>query len=256
MFKRLLEKLSGSPKTPSATRPKTAAGKPQLPPYQEAFFQQIREKSASDPLIGAKLGGKEIFQRVLTALRNEKGVHTETLLAVLGALAGYACQAQLRAEAFKNGKPESSLFQVMTTANGKSYYFGDPLNHLLAGPQYSVWSLAGGGAAHLGVTAFPDPHELFKYVVATIGESGFGMPRLPAGHGIAVKPLDALKSLWPSLFPTIKLFCPDPAHWPILYSLAAQEAIIAAKGVIAPELAFAIVMESAIPMSKVDLANA
>jgi len=256
MFKRLLEKLSGSPKTPSAARPKTAPGKPQASPYQEAFFQHIREKSASDPLIGAKLGGKEVFQRVLTALRNEKGVHVETLLAVLGALAGYACQARLRAEAFKNGKPESSVFQIVTTADGKTYYFGEPLNQLLVGPQYSVWALAGGGAAHLGVTTFPDPHELFKHVASTVGNAGFGIPRLPAGHGIAVKPLDALKSLWPALFPTIKLFCPDPAHWPILYGLAAQEAIIASKDAIAPELAFAIVLESAIPMSKVDLVNA
>jgi hypothetical protein len=52
------------------------------------------------------------------------------------------------------------------------------------------------------------------------------------------------------------LFCPNPVDWPILYSLAIQEAIYAGKEAIEPGLAFRIVMESAIPMSKVDLANA
>jgi hypothetical protein len=43
--------------------------------------------------------------------------------------------------------------------------------------------------------------------------------------------------------------------WPILYSFAIQEAIYAGTESINPELAFRIAMESAIPMSKVDLAN-
>jgi hypothetical protein len=54
----------------------------------------------------------------------------------------------------------------------------------------------------------------------------------------------------------VKLFCPNPVDWPILYSLAIQEAVYAGKGVIDPVIAFRIVIESAIPMSKVDLANA
>ena len=252
MFKRLLEKLSGSPRTP----PKATPGKPQLTPQQEALFHQIREQSTRDPLAGAKLGAKEVYQRVFTALRKDKGVHLDTLLCILGALAGYACQAQLRAQAFKKMQPESSVFQVVTTADGKTWYFGDPLNHLLVGAQYSVWSLAGGGAAQLGVTEFPDAGEMFKHAASTVGGAGFGIPRLPDGHRAGDTPLNYLKVFWPRLLPTIKLFCPDPAHWPILFGLAAQHAIIVSKEVIAPELAFKIVLESAIPMSKVDLANA
>jgi hypothetical protein len=64
-----------------------------------------------------------------------------------------------------------------------------------------------------------------------------------------------LKALWPTLFPTVKLFCPNPVDWPILFSLAIQEAIAMGKSVIPPDLSLKIIMESAIPMSKVDLAN-
>jgi hypothetical protein len=252
MFKRLLEKLSGPRKPP----PRATVGKQQLTPQQEALFRQIREHSTRDPLVGAKLGAKEVYHRVFTALRNEKGVHIESLLCILGSLAGYACQAQLRAQAFRKMQPESSVFQVVTTADGTSYYFGDPLNHLLVGAQYSIWSLAGGGAAHLDATGLPDPAELFKHTASAIGSEQFGIPRLPGGHQLPDRPLNFVKAFWPKLFPTIKLFCPNPAHWPILAGLAAQHAISASEGVIAPELAFTIVLESAIPMSKVDLANA
>ncbi|WP_157199276.1 hypothetical protein [Methylomonas koyamae] len=49
------------------------------------------------------------------------------------------------------------------------------------------------------------------------------------------------------------MLCPHPAHWPILFGLAIQEAIHSGKSVIDPCIALKIVMESAIAMSKVDL---
>jgi hypothetical protein len=53
------------------------------------------------------------------------------------------------------------------------------------------------------------------------------------------------------LFQIVKQFCPAP-EWPILFGLAIQHAIIDSKNIVAPLLALSIVMESAIPMSKVD----
>jgi hypothetical protein len=55
------------------------------------------------------------------------------------------------------------------------------------------------------------------------------------------------------LAPTFKKFCPDPEQWPILMGLSIQEVIEMAKNVIDPCLALQIVMESSIPMSKVEL---
>lgn len=228
---------------------------PQMDQRTAALINAIRERSKEDPLIGAKLGAKEVFQRLLEGMKDPKGVHVESLLTALGALAGYACQANLRAQALAKGMPETAPFQVVRTKDGKQYFFGDPLNNALAGSQYSVWGLVGGAAQHSGAKDFPDLNEMFQHTSTVLGGQQFGIPRVPDNRKAADTPINYLKAFWPTLFPTVKLFCPNPVDWPILYSLAAQEAIYAGKESIDPGLAFRIVMESAIPMSKVDLAN-
>ncbi|MFZ2449045.1 MAG: hypothetical protein WAW36_00800 [Methylovulum miyakonense] len=107
MFKKMFEKKSGS-KPPEFKEP-------QMDPKTEALIHAIRERSKEDPLVGAKLGGKEIFQRLLDGMKNEKGVHIESLLCALGALAGYSCQANLRAQALAKGMSETAAFQIIAT---------------------------------------------------------------------------------------------------------------------------------------------
>lgn len=53
----------------------------------------------------------------MAGLKNEKGVHIESLLCALGALAGYSCQAAVRAQA------HSAAFIVMP---GVQFPAGDP----------------------------------------------------------------------------------------------------------------------------------
>lgn len=228
---------------------------PKADPKAASLINAIRERSKEDPLIGAKLGSKEVFQRLLDGMKTAKGVHIESLLCALGALAGYACQANLRAQALSKGMSETAPFQTVGTKDGKQYFFGDPLNNALVGSQYSVWGIVGGAAQHVGAKEFPDPKEVFQHTASVLGSEQFGIPRVPDNHKPGDTPINYLKAIWPSLFPTVKLFCPTPVDWPILYSLAIQEAIYAGKDTIDPNVAFRIVMESAIPMSKVDLAN-
>jgi hypothetical protein len=221
-----------------------------------AMLDAIRARSKEDPLIGAKIGAKEVVERLLTAMRDERGIHAESLLCAAGALAGYACQASLRAQTFANGKSAATELVTVETTGGKRYFFGDPLNRAVAEDRLSVWGIAGGAAEHLGVKEFFDVHEVFQHTAAVIGTSEFGVPRLPANHQTSALPAVYLKALWPALFPTVKLLCPNPAHWHVLYSLAVQDLIFYVKDAIDPALAFRIVMESAIPMSKIDLPNA
>jgi hypothetical protein len=228
----------------------------QVDPKTAAFIQALRERSKEDPLIDAKLGGKEIVQRLLAAMSGSNGVHFQSLLTALGALAGYACQANLRAQALEQGKPETAPFQVLTTKDGKEYFFGNNVNKMLAEHQFSVWSLAAGATQHAGATELPDLNDLFKHSASVVGSKQFGIPRIPAEHRPGDMPLAYLKDFWPPLFKTVQLFCPDPIKWPILYGFAIQEAILSSKEVLDPGMTLLIVMESAIPMSKVDLANA
>lgn len=249
MFKSILSKLTGSKPQP------TSAHAQQLDPAA-ALMRAIEEQRKNDPLVGAKLGSKEVNQRLINAMKNEKGVHIESLFCALGALAGYACQANLRAQALDKGMPETAAFTVIDTADGKKYFFGDPLNQVLAESKYSVWGLAAGAAQHNGCSSLPDISEIFGHVSKTVGSVEFGIPRIPDGHQPGDRPINYVKALWPNLLPTIKQFCQKPSEWPILLGLAVQEIMDMSKGVIAPDLALKIVMESAIPMSKVDLASA
>jgi hypothetical protein len=247
--------LTGKPfrTIPAVTRPAPTLKARSHGVPGEAFWRALEERRKVDPLVGAKLGGKEVFQRLLKSMKDGKGVHTESLLTALGALAGYACQAGLRADAFHRGMAESQVFNVVKTASGETYYFGNQLNALLAESKLSVWSLAAGAASHHGTKDLPDLHAIFAHVSSTVGESSFGTPRVPANHKAGDLPLNYLKALWLPLSEVARVFCKTPTEWPVLFGFAIQEAIDASKGVLDPRVALLIVMESAVPMSKVAL---
>ena len=247
MFNKLFAKIAGK----NAPTPARSDAELQAEILQHA----LRERERVNPLAGAQVGAKAVFQRLLEGMADEKGVHTESLMCALGALAGYACQASLRAQALAANMAETAAFNVVGTADGKQYFFGDPLNNLLANSQFSVWALAGGAAQHNGAKDLPDLSEIFQYTSSVVGGPEFGIPRVPEQHRAVDLPLNFLKIIWPELFGTVKQFCPDPAGWPILYGFAIQEAMDAGKAVLDPAMALKIVMESAVPMSKVDLGS-
>lgn len=215
----------------------------------------IEKKKQADPLIGAKIGGKEVLGRLMSAMKNDKGVHVESLFCALGALAGYACQANLREQAVTRGLNPNAPFQVAKTTDGKSYYFGDPLNNALAEGKLSIWSLAAGAAQHNGAKSLPDINEIFQRTVSNIGSEKFGVPNAIEGHTAGALPSAYLKSLWPELLPVVRKLAGDPMLWPLVYGFAIQEAMDMARNAIPPHVALAIVMESAVPMSKVELAS-
>jgi len=218
-----------------------------------AFFQAIDERRREDPLIGAKLGAKEFVQRIMEGMKDEKGVHIESMLCAFGALAGYSCQAGVRQLlVHENGINEKEAFVIVDCADGRKYFAGETLNKPLVESQYSVWALAGGAAQHLGAENLIDIGEIFKYVIQTVGSEKFGILRISEDHKPGDLPCNYLKYLWPAIFPVVKQFCSAPVEWPILFGLAIQEVMYSGKDVIAPLQALMIVMESAVPMSKVD----
>ncbi len=250
-------KPSSQPVPPARLPAETVAEtKAPMGPATGALLRAIDEKRKTDPLAGAKIGGKEVFDRLMRGMKNDRGVHFDSLLCALGSLAGYSCQASLRAQAVAKGMSETAAFMTVDGANGQKYFYGDPLNAPLAESKYSVWSLAAGAAQHNGCSNLPDIGSIFTHVTNTVGTDDFGIPRFPEGHNAGDLPINYLKVLWPKLLPTVKLFCKEPEEWPFLFGVAIQEALDAGKQVLSSEIALQIVMEAAIPMSKVDLAMA
>jgi hypothetical protein len=229
-----------------------------MPPHssnsnEEALLRQIAEHSKTEPLFGAKVAGHEVTLRLLNSMKSERGVHFESLFCALGSLAGYSCQASVRSQAIARGLPEAALLITAHTTDGRNYFFGDNLNKPLAESQNSVWSLASGAAQSAGCVVTLDLGDIFRHNAEVLGTPSFGSPRIPERHKPQELPLNYLRALWPALKPMIMKFCPNPEHWPILFGLSIQEVIAMAKRTLDPCVALLIVMECAIPMSKVDL---
>jgi hypothetical protein len=75
MFGRFFKK--SPPKAESQPRPAEAN------PAAESLKRVIAERKKEDPLIGVKIGSKEVVQRLINGMKDEKGVHIESLLTAL-----------------------------------------------------------------------------------------------------------------------------------------------------------------------------
>lgn len=219
---------------------------------ERALRHAIEEKRKEDPLIGAKLGSKELLDRIISALEKKNGVHIESLLCILGSLAGYACHSAIREALVDTGKlPENGAFTILGGADGNRYYFGDYVNQPLVQDRFSFWALIAGEAKHHGAVSLPDLNLTFSTVSKTVGSDRFGIPNIPEQHTPGSLPLKYLKSLWSQVNVLLNKYCESPVEKPILIGMSAQKAIEMGKDVIPPESALLILMESAIPMSKI-----
>lgn len=246
MIKKLFSRLFGSAGASDLRASDSAR-------WEAALLERVKEMTPNDPLIGAKVGGKELAPRLIEAMKDHRGVHVESLLCAAGALAGYSCQAAVRARNRALGIDECSGLTLAKASDGRTFLFGDPLNKYLAENELSVWGIAAGGAQDAGCTRILDISAIFKHVAASVGSSNFGVPRLPDGHPVHEHPPSYLERFWPRFAPMIARFCPNPDHWPILLGLALQELISQTRGALDPCVALQVVMESAVPMSKVSL---
>ncbi|HEX6638494.1 MAG TPA: hypothetical protein VF033_12630, partial [Steroidobacteraceae bacterium] len=199
----------------------------------------------------ARHAGREVLGLVMASLKDTRGIHLESLFCALGALAGRACQESVRARALAEGKPGDAFFTVAETSDGGRFYFGDALNQPLAEDRVSVWSLVAGAAAHDGAGRLPDLAEIFRHNAAVLGTAQFGVPRLPAEHPVHELPLDYARRLWPEARRVLAELAGEPRTWPVAMGLAIQEVMAQTRGQVSPAMVARIVMESAIPVSKI-----
>ncbi len=231
-------------------------------------------------------------ESLLQWLKDGRGVHAETLMVVIGTLAGFAAQSAAWARIRKRDVPSvpgteaasivdnsegsvadfgeylrrSGLFLQSVSKSGERFYWGDLINGYLV-PQptspYSLWGFVAAAALEAGVpkSELPDYREMFRYVAGTVGRPEFGMPRSPVNHRPALLPRKALEIFWPrARYIFDRTDGPGPAkghsvapeYWPIAIALVAQQFVRFSKETLDPRLAVSLVMESAIAMSKVD----
>jgi hypothetical protein len=216
-------------------------------------------------------------------LKTERGIHVETLLASIGALAGFAAQTTAFARIAKRDIPLSTgaalspaelsehlrkhnLLVVAKTKSGETFYFGDLINGYLV-PQatndYSLWNFAAAAAIEAGVkpAELPDCNAIFRHAAQTVGNPEYGVPQVAQEHQPHLTPRQALDMFWPrAKFILTRTDGPGPAkgrgvppeYWSLVTDLVARQLFLMAKAALDPRIGIALLMECAITMSKVD----
>jgi hypothetical protein len=210
-------------------------------------------------------------ENLLKALKTERGVHTETLLTSIGALAGFAAQnAALDRVTSKERDPANPPLSmaIAQTKAGEAFLFGDAINvYLFQEPasHLPLIALVSGAAIQAGVQPgeLPDCREMASHVARVVGGPDFGKLRAPKDHAPQHQPLELLRQFWPLARDMMRL--PPPKrfflasekplqenHWPIVVSIVASQLILMTKEALNPRIGAALIMESAIITSKID----
>lgn len=203
-------------------------------------------------------------------LTTERGIHAETLLVSIGAIAGFAAQqaARVRAPVSTIGTPITARDRIheVKTKSGETFYFGDPINGYIV-PQgitdLNLWGLVAAAANSVGVkqSEFPELAPMFRRVAGSVGSPEFGTLTVDKRHQPQLSPRQALDLLWPrARFLLTRTDGPGPGkgrsvpqeYWSIVASIAAQQLLILTKDTLDPRVGLALIMESAIAMSKID----
>jgi hypothetical protein len=225
-----------------------------------------------DSTVTGNLAIGNLRENLLKALKNQRGIHTETLLTAVGALAGFAAQnAALDRLASNTPRAPNARILKFGIAHGKTgerFMFGDVINILLFPEPESVLplgALVAGAAVSAGVKEedLPNYGEIVAHIASTVGSQEFGTLRTPKEHPTQLQPLDALRRFWPMTRDVLRFKPPkrlfraaekplQEIHWPIVISVVASQLILMTKAVLNPAIAAAIVMESAVITSKID----
>jgi hypothetical protein len=198
-------------------------------------------------------------------LTTERGIHSETLLLTIGAIAGFAGQCAAIDRIVKKEPFPADAFLQMTTKSGEIFLMGDLINGYLV-PQrwseYPLWGFLRGAAADAGIqqSELPDTGEMFSYIASQLGAETIKVPRLPPGNGVQLQPRQALEIFWPRakhIFTRTDGPGTNGANvpvklWPVVANVVANQFVVATKDVVNPRLSVRIVMETAILASKIN----
>jgi hypothetical protein len=207
------------------------------------------EREAAGRTIAAMLMAEEI--------KRGGRIHAETILTEIGALAGFATQMSIRKSIIEPQQldPNEILAEVVTRS-GEKYYFSDTLNWILfenvTQSPYSIWAYLLDVVPQQDRALLPNVADIVGYAARTVGTAQFGVPRLPAEHMPHRTPRAALQEHWRLVREEFAGSRRDPAEWPYDLAFAAQWQMLTSRERLALPVAARIVMEAAIPMSKVD----
>jgi hypothetical protein len=193
------------------------------------------------------------------------GVHAETCLAAIGAIAGLAAQRALFQQLTEQGDA-ATIKQIRSgrTRTGIEYFSGEALNRMLVPAPGAntggIWPLVAAGALRVGMPRrqLPDVDEMFAHVARSLAKDGEGRPS-PPNHQPHMSGREMLQIVWPVAMDCFHGRAPDTfphrptaiRHWPAIAGCVAGELIQETAAILHPRIGLTIVMESAIYASKI-----
>lgn len=220
---------------------------------QDALIASLRDRLARMSHVDRiALGGQEMFEFLMRPHKDdtEPRLPIQIFLCIASMLAGYAAQTAARITS-----PGSVL--TVDMKDGQRFYIGDTiLQKLFFEQYYSPWPFVGGGMDQIGkVKEFQafDIQERVAHSTQIMGSEDFFHIRVPEQHQPDVLPPKALADLWEACSEHLGAIVPDRWEWPGCYGIVLQHAIIHSKNIIDPNIALAIIAESMLIASKLDL---
>ena len=209
-----------------------------------------------DALIDSQVLGWELCQQLREQVRQAgAGGHLPTLLSAAGALAGYACQAAVRAQAQGLGVDAAQALHETRHPDGNCYVQAQAIDHLLLEDHPSLWSVLAAWARQAGVAReqLPNIGEMYRHVGRTQGTVSFGVMRLADGWHPQQPPQVWPPRLWPLLPPRLESAGLEPLQWPVAFALATRQLMVESAAGLPAAIALRVVMESALPASRMTL---
>jgi hypothetical protein len=178
-----------------------------------------------------------------------------SMLNALGACAGFAAQVAVWRELILPTKRNPGEFFVYAiTKSRETFFFGEAINlFLLSTMSDRVSFLSLAAEALSDVSELFDIGELASHVSRTLGTEGFGRPRVPPSVRVPEPPRGALTRTWSKAAHILR--DSPAAEWPALLGAAAYNIVRANRKSLPPPLALRVLLEAAVPMSKLNPAT-
>ena len=196
----------------------------------------VDKQRAENPTIGMQLAAKEIMNNLLQWLKNDRGVQAESLIAVLGAMAGHELKRAIMDTIQKTDdeKVLGALNMVIAgTKDGEKYLFGDFVGNEFC----SIYMTA--------AQSRENPSEKLMPISHTCASAGGSEKywETPYNDEIGITPkgiTELFEHKFDAMFQTFTRF---PNERPMAYAVAAQEAIKQTEQVLPKEKALSILAE-------------
>lgn len=197
-----------------------------------------------DQLAPVRTASARVVQRVLTEVRDNRGVRVEDALGALGALMGYSAVDSL----FYSGNLQG--VNAITTADGTSWFFGHGISGVLLDGKGSALQMVNQAVVR-NRGEWINPSPMVKRTAQNLGTAAYGVPDVPKINIPRLDYRESVQRYWPLTRQVVGDVKPVQS-WPYVFVAAFEQVLTMSRGAIDPTIAGRIVFEYALPASHLD----